>query len=477
MSARITVKEITRRLQIGERAVYAMLEQGILPGIRLGNRWLITRYAYEQWEQTCGWPIVPPWHSTSCTHRVKGTERMVSKRKRHGKVTWFYLFNGPGSTRKNRKIVQKWGFRTMKEAQDGEAARRIEEQQKYELAKAGSGVAAAPPKTLGTLLEEFHQQHAQEKLAPKTIERYREMGAYLDPALLAMPLGDIGPLHLSREWTRLLKSGGHHRRTKEPRPLSAKTVRHIAGLVSSVFNRAIIWGLITVNPVRASEPPKPKKRRAAALTSAQQDALIEGARGPWCMAAILRVAGATAMRRGELLALRWSDLCGTHATIERSLTQTNAGVGFKGTKTGDFRTIVVPPEGLEALGTHRKQQDEFRRQYGPDYRTDLDLIFCNQDGTPLKPDSVSSTVSRMFRRLGIEKPKGDALHLLRHTHSSELLDGGAPVAVVSARLGHKSIRTTLDIYGHMIHGQEEEAVRKWQERRQNRVQEQEKSVN
>jgi integrase len=209
-----------------------------------------------------------------------------------------------------------------------------------------------------------------------------------------------------------------------------------------------------------------EQRRAAALTGAQQVELIAGACGPWCMAAILKVAGATSLHRGELLALRWSDVCGSHATIERSLTQTNAGVGFKGTKTGDFRTIVVPPEALQALEAHRKQQDEFRRQFGPNYPTDLDLIFCNPDGTPLKPDSVSATVSRMFRRVGIEKPKGDALHILRYTHSSELLDGGAPVAVVSARLGHKSIRTTLEIYGHMIHGQEEEAVRRWEEYRQ-----------
>jgi excisionase family DNA binding protein len=54
MNGRITVEEIARRLNIGRRAVYAMLEQGVLPGIRLGQRWLVTRYAYERWEQTCG---------------------------------------------------------------------------------------------------------------------------------------------------------------------------------------------------------------------------------------------------------------------------------------------------------------------------------------------------------------------------------------------------------------------------------------
>lgn len=54
LCSRMSVPEIARRLDIGRLAVYAMLEQGILPGIRLGRRWIITRCAYAQWERTCG---------------------------------------------------------------------------------------------------------------------------------------------------------------------------------------------------------------------------------------------------------------------------------------------------------------------------------------------------------------------------------------------------------------------------------------
>ena len=50
----MTPKDVAKRLNVGTRAVYSMLEQGILPGIRLGQRWLITRHAYEQWELKCG---------------------------------------------------------------------------------------------------------------------------------------------------------------------------------------------------------------------------------------------------------------------------------------------------------------------------------------------------------------------------------------------------------------------------------------
>jgi excisionase family DNA binding protein len=51
---RMSVEEIARRLHVGRLAVYSMLDQGILPGIRLGRRWIITRHAYEEWERTCG---------------------------------------------------------------------------------------------------------------------------------------------------------------------------------------------------------------------------------------------------------------------------------------------------------------------------------------------------------------------------------------------------------------------------------------
>jgi excisionase family DNA binding protein len=53
-SGRISVPEIAERLDIGRLTVYAMLERGIIPGVRLGRRWIITRHAYEQWERTCG---------------------------------------------------------------------------------------------------------------------------------------------------------------------------------------------------------------------------------------------------------------------------------------------------------------------------------------------------------------------------------------------------------------------------------------
>jgi integrase len=287
-----------------------------------------------------------------------------------GRTVWYFIFDAPDSTRANRHQIKESGFATKNEAQDAEAARRIEEKQKYELVKAGGPVNAPLPKTLAMLLDEFFRQHVEEKLAPKTIERYREQAAYLDPTLLGMLLAEITPLHLNREWGRLLKGGGHHRRTKVPRPMSAKTVRDIAGVVSSAFTRAVKWGLVTRNPVSDSEPPVPKKGKAMALTVAQQDMLLEAASGPWCMRTLLEVAAAMGCRRGEVLALRWSDIVDGRAMVSRSLTQTRHGLEFKDTKTEEPRAVSLPDSAIAALYAHRKRQDEFRRHFGPDYRAD-----------------------------------------------------------------------------------------------------------
>ena len=56
MSGRMSIPEIAVRLSVGRLAVYAMLERGIIPAVRLGRRWIVTRHAFENWERTCGMP-------------------------------------------------------------------------------------------------------------------------------------------------------------------------------------------------------------------------------------------------------------------------------------------------------------------------------------------------------------------------------------------------------------------------------------
>ncbi len=119
-----------------------------------------------------------------------------------------------------------------------------------------------------------------------------------------MPIGEITPLHLTREWNRLYEKSGHHRKTKVARPLSGKTVRNIAGVVSSAFSRAIRWGLATTNPVTHSDLPAARRKEGIAFTPAQQGLLLEAAGAHWALPMILELCAATGARRGEVMALR-----------------------------------------------------------------------------------------------------------------------------------------------------------------------------
>jgi integrase len=369
------------------------------------------------------------------------------------KIAWAYVFDAPGSTRANRKQIFESGFASKKEAQDAETARRVKAQRDYELQ---STTPAAIPGTLAGLLKEFFSEHGAKALAAKTLQRYREMADYLDADLLAMPLPKIKPIHLSREWNRLLTSGGRGR--KLGKPLSRKTVRNIAGLVSSAYTRGMRWGIAEVNPVQASEPPVPKKKEGIALSVEQQEQLIASATAPWGMDVFLELDAATGARRGELLGLQWPDLQGNQLMIGHSLSQVGQGVFLKEPKNKKFRTITIPPSALKKLQSHRKKQQPYREHFGDSYQGDF--IFCNPDGSPLKPDTISASVSLLFRSQKL--PKGASLHSLRHTHGSHLLAAGVPLTDVSKRLGHSSPHVTATIYAHALEGRDDLAAKAWE---------------
>jgi integrase len=268
----------------------------------------------------------------------------------------------------------------------------------------------------------------------------------------------VGALELHDEWKRLKREGGHHRKTGEKRPLSAKSVRNIAGVVSSACAWAILYGLIRHNPVTDSKPPTGKGRRGIALAAPQVQLMAATATGQW--AEFIEVEDGLGIRRGEALALRWSDIvdgitvgkpdADKVAIIARSLGQVKGNLYFKDCKTPDsVRKIEIPAYTLAALERQRAEQAKARAVF-PDYDVAGDLIFANPDGSPLKPDSVSSKISLLCRNLKL--PKGASLHTLRHSHGSTLIADGQDIAAVSKRLGHANPATTLGIYTHEVPG-------------------------
>lgn len=367
-----------------------------------------------------------------------------------GKVVWGYKFDGPKIDGK-RAVYTETGYKTKREATDAETDRKA--QVKAMRPSAGS---------LRAMLEDFFVQHCERQLATKTVARYREMVPYLSDALLEMPCEKVTALDCTKEWNRLKDSGG--RGKKAGKPLKAKTVRNIAGMVSSAYLKAKAWGLVAHNPVTDSGKPKNKaedKKEQTPLTANQQALLLSTLSETPCLPIILELCAALGARRGEVMALRWKDLVGSTITIGRSLSQVKQEVFFKEPKTSaGYRTLTLPESTVKRLNDHRKKQAENKAHFGESYRHDLDLIICGFDGEPLKPDSISGTISNICRKLKL--PKGTSLHTLRHTHGSQLLAGGMEITAVSARLGHASPLTTARVYAHAIKGRDAEAAKVWE---------------
>jgi integrase len=167
----------------------------------------------------------------------------------------------------------------------------------------------------------------------------------------------------------------------------------------------------------------------------------------------------TGMRRGELLALEWTDLDWQKNELEvsKSLEQTKRGLRIKGTKSEETRRFSIPSEVIQVLREHQRRQEQDRQLYSDTY-ADLNLIFARPDGQYYSPDRIGARVTEAMRSIGLQ---GVSLHSLRHSHASELLSNGAPITAVSERLGHASPNITLAIYSHALPADNQAAAKLW----------------
>ena len=121
------------------------------------------------------------------------------------------------------------------------------------------------------------------------------------------------------------------------------------------------------------------------------------------------------------------------------------------------RRIALSPSLGLVLRQHKAEQEAQRALLGEPL-TDEDFAFAHPDGTLLDPSTVSHTFNKIIRRVGLPHIR---LHDLRHTHATLLLQAGVHPKVVQERLGHSSIRVTLDTYSHVIGGLQEAAAQRF----------------
>lgn len=289
-------------------------------------------------------------------------------------------------------------------------------------------------------------------MTTKTYDRYSAIcKQHISPDLGHLQLSALRPLHIQAAYTKW-SAGGRHDKRKGG--LSAKTVVHHHRVLRQALKTAVKWQLLGRNVAEAVDPPRIQKREMQALDNAQISKLLTSAESDRLYAPIL-VAIAAGLRRGDLLALRWSDVNFAHATVSvsRSLGVTRSGMQLTDTKTARSRRAVkIPKLVLQALERHKADQEKQRKELAEAYH-DQDLVFPAVDGAPWHPDAFSSA----YRTLAGGKIR---LHDLRHTATTLLVRGGVHPKIIADRLGHATTRLTLDTYSHVLPGMDDDAVRK-----------------
>lgn len=120
------------------------------------------------------------------------------------------------------------------------------------------------------------------------------------------------------------------------------------------------------------------------------------------------------------------------------------------------RTIALSQATCKVLRNHWERQVSLRAYFNAVMK-DSDLVFCELDGRPYIPHTISQAWRRIVTRLDL---KGVRFHDLRHTCASMLLQQGVHPKIVQERLGHSSISVTLDLYSHVIPGLQHAAADK-----------------
>jgi integrase len=314
------------------------------------------------------------------------------------------------------------------------------------VAEAEAGKRLGKTGTFAKLSEKWLEL-AEGDLSPTTIRRYKNLlSKRILPALGNRPVSGIKTMDLDDLYQGLIRRVG----------LSPSTVRQIHAIIRRALRQAVLWGWISSNPAVNATPPRLAKSDLSPPDGEQIGELLRAAneKDPE-LARFLHIAATTGARRGELCAIRWSNINfeSSSLTIERSIVEVPGGLFEKDTKTHASRRIALDPDTLEVLsGQKLYVQSEGTRVFQDGF------VFSRDDDgvVPWTPGTVTKRFASIRDGLGYQNMR---LHDLRHFAATRLIAAGIPVRTVSGRLGHANPATTLAVYSHFVEASDQDAAK------------------
>jgi integrase len=215
----------------------------------------------------------------------------------------------------------------------------------------------------------------------------------------------------------------------------------------------------TASPARYANIPRPRRRERTCWSPAQAAAFLRHCttvRDP--LAELYEVLLGTGMRRGEALALHWTDidLDARMLFVRYTLSNiNNATPVFTAPKSRSSHAwIGLSERVVRALRRQAERQRLQRIAASPHYR-DQDLVFTRADGQPLRPEYVLRHLHQLSDAAGLPRIR---VHDLRHFAATTMLSAQVPLAIASKTMRHSTLSTTTEIYGHLLRHAAHQAV-------------------
>jgi integrase len=312
-------------------------------------------------------------------------------------------------------------------------------------------------------VEEWREKYAKKHLSAKTLETYGfQLKNYILPTFGNTRLDDIKPIHI----INYLDSLENVRKDGKPGGLSSSSIEHHYRVLRDIFKRATEWKVIKSNPVESVKRPKIIRDKTDVYTEEEVRGLFEKLQHEKINHRVMITLAITAgLRRGELLGLQWQDIDFEKRTIQvnHSL-QYIKGEGYelKVPKTNSsLRTVVIPAYVVEELKKYKHEKNKERMQAAELWEGGSHFfVFCTWHGKPFYPTVPGTWWRRFIKRTGLKYIR---FHDLRHTAATLLINQGVHAKVISERLGHADIKTTMNVYGHYVRKADEEAADKLNE--------------
>jgi integrase len=294
--------------------------------------------------------------------------------------------------------------------------------------------------TVKTWVKMWYEVYAEPRLREKTKEYYLNyIDNHIIPRLGDIKLDKLTTIQIQKFYNDLQKNGRVQRYKHielKDKGLSVRVVRGIHTLLNNCLEQAVAERLILVNPAHGCKLPKLEKREMKVLPEEKiKPYLMEAEKRGLLAAYYLELT--TGLRRGELLALLWTDLDVEKKTISitKQVNRIKGELVVSQPKTqNSVRVLPVSQQAVDLLIEEHKKHP--RNPY---------MFPSPKTGTMFDPDSFRHTHDKILKAIGAEHIR---FHDLRHTFATLSLKNGVDVKTLSGALGHYSAGFTLSTYTH-----------------------------